>query len=131
VLLKLFLAFTIIPFIEIYLLIKIGSYIGAFNTLIVVILTGFMGALLARYQGLKTMFRVRENLAHGEMPAEHLLDALLILLAGIVLLTPGFLTDLAGFIILIPTTRFHFKRWLRKKFDRLITQNRGNLILFR
>ncbi len=130
-LLKLFLAFTIIPFLEIYLLIKIGSYIGAFNTLMIVILTGFLGALLARYQGLKTMLKVRENLACGEMPAEHLLDALLILLAGIVLLTPGFLTDLAGFTILIPTTRFHFKRWLRKKFDDLITQNRVNVTISR
>jgi UPF0716 protein FxsA len=131
VLLKLFLAFTIIPFLEIYLLIKIGSYIGAFNTLIVVILTGFLGALLARYQGLQAMLRVRESLAHGEMPAEHLLDALLILLAGIVLMTPGFLTDLAGFLILIPTTRFHFKRWLRKKFDDWITQKHLNVTLHR
>jgi len=131
VLLKLFLAFTIIPFLEIYLLIEIGSYIGAINTLMIVVLTGFLGALLARYQGLKTMLKVRENLARGEMPAEHLLDALLIFLAGIVLLTPGFLTDLAGFTILIPTTRFHFKRWLRKKFDNLITSNRANVTLSR
>lgn len=130
-LLKLFLAFTIIPFLEIYLLIEIGSYIGAINTLMIVVLTGFLGALLARYQGLKTMLKVRENLARGEMPAEHLLDALLIFLAGIVLLTPGFLTDLAGFTILIPTTRFHFKRWLRKKFDNLITPNRVNVTLSR
>ena len=128
-LLKLFLAFTIIPFLEIYLLIEIGSYIGAFNTLIIVVLTGFLGALLARHQGLQAMLKVRESLAHGEMPAEHLLDALLILLAGIVLLTPGFLTDLAGFLILIPTTRLHFKRWLRKKFDNLITQNRVKVTL--
>ncbi len=130
-LLKLFLAFTIIPFLEIFLLIEIGSHIGAFNTLIIVILTGLLGALLARHQGLKTMLKVRENLARGEMPAEHLLDALLIFLAGVVLLTPGFLTDLAGFILLIPKTRFHFKRWLRKKFDKLITQNRVNVTLFR
>ena len=130
-LLKLFLAFTIIPFLEIYLLIEIGSYIGAINTLMIVVLTGFLGARLARYQGLKTMLKVRENLARGEMPAEHLLDALLIFLAGIVLLTPGFLTDLAGFTILIPTTRFHFKRWLRKKFDNLITPNRVNVTLSR
>ena len=131
VLLKLFLAFTIIPFLEIYLLIEIGSYIGAINTLMIVVLTGFLGALLARYQGLKTMLKVRESLARGEMPAEHLLDTLLIFLAGIVLLTPGFLTDLAGFTILIPTTRFHFKRWLRKKFDNLITSNRANVTLSR
>jgi len=124
VLLKLFLAFTIIPFIEIYLLIKIGSYLGAFNTVIIVILTAFFGALLARYQGFKTMLRVRESLERGEMPAEELMDALLILLAGIVLLTPGFLTDLAGLIILVPSTRLMFKRWLRKKFDAWSSQKR-------
>ncbi|NVM27031.1 MAG: FxsA family protein, partial [Desulfobacterales bacterium] len=87
--LKLFLAFTLVPFLEIYLLIKIGSYIGAFNTVVIVILTGFLGALLARYQGLQTIQRVRESLQRGEIPAGEMLDALLILLAGIVLLTPG------------------------------------------
>lgn len=123
-LLKLFLAFTIIPFIEIYFLIKIGSYLGAFNTVIIVILTAFFGALLARYQGFQTMLRVRESLERGEMPAEELIDALLILLAGIVLLTPGFFTDLAGLMILIPSTRLMFKRWLRKKFDAWSSQKR-------
>lgn len=129
-LLKLFLAFTTIPFLEIYLLIKIGSYLGAFNTVMIVILTGFLGALLARYQGLQTMLKVRESLDRGEMPAEELLDALLILLAGIVLLTPGFLTDLAGLMILIPTPRLVFKRWLRKKFDDWISQKRINVTFY-
>lgn len=129
-LLKLFLAFTIIPFVEIYLLIKIGSYLGAFNTVVIVILTAFLGALLARYQGLRTMLRVRESLEGGEMPAEELMDALLILLAGIVLLTPGFLTDLAGIAILIPKTRRMFKQWLRKKFDAWITQKRIDVTFY-
>jgi UPF0716 protein FxsA len=130
VLLKLFLAFTIIPFIEIYLLIKLGSYLGAFNTVIIVILTAFFGALLARYQGFQTMLRVRESLERGEMPAEELMDALLILLAGIVLLTPGFLTDLAGLMILIPSTRLIFKRWLRKKFDAWSSQKRIDVTFY-
>ena len=129
-LLKLFLAFTIIPFIEIYFLIKIGSYLGAFNTVLIVILTAFLGALLARYQGFQTMLRVRESLERGEMPAEELLDALLILLAGIVLLTPGFLTDLAGLMILIPPTRLKFKRWLRRKFDTWTRQKRIDVTLY-
>jgi len=130
VLLKLFLAFTIIPFFEIYLLIKIGSYLGAFNTVVIVILTALLGALLARYQGLQTMLRVKESLEGGEMPAEELLDALLILLAGIVLLTPGFLTDLAGIVMLIPKTRRMFKHWLRKKFDAWITQKRIDVTFY-
>ncbi len=116
-LLKLFLAFTIIPVLEIYLLIKLGTFLGALNTVIIVILTGIIGAYLAKLEGLHTMTKVREALNRGEMPAEGMLDALLILVAGIVLLTPGFLTDIAGLLILIPQTRFLFKRWLRKKFD--------------
>jgi UPF0716 protein FxsA len=115
--LKLFLAFTIIPVLEIYLLIKLGTFLGAMNTVIIVILTGFIGAYLAKLEGLHTMTKVREALNRGEMPAEGMLDALLILVAGIVLLTPGFLTDIAGLLILIPQTRVLFKRWLRKKFD--------------
>ena len=116
-LLKLFLAFTIIPVLEIYLLIKLGTFLGALNTVIIVILTGIIGAYLAKLEGLHTMTKVREALNRGEMPAEGMLDALLILVAGIVLLTPGFLTDISGLLMLIPQTRMLFKRWLRKKFD--------------
>ncbi|MBF0287899.1 MAG: FxsA family protein [SAR324 cluster bacterium] len=116
-LLRLFLAFTIIPIIEIYLLINIGSRIGVVTTILIVIGTGFLGAYLARMQGLQTMFKVRENLNQGVMPAEELLDALLIVIAGIVLLTPGFLTDLAGFLLLIPSSRMKIKRWLRNQFE--------------
>jgi UPF0716 protein FxsA len=129
-LLKLFLAFTLIPFFEIYLLIKIGYYLGAFNTILVVIVTGLLGAYLAKLQGIKTMTRVRESLNRGELPAEQMLDAVLIFVAGIVLLTPGFITDLAGIAILIPNTRFWFKRWLRKKFDQWISENRMNIVMF-
>ena len=128
--LKLFLAFTLIPFFEIYLLIKIGYYLGAFNTVLVVIVTGLLGAYLAKLQGIRTMTRVRESLNRGELPAEQMLDAVLIFVAGIVLLTPGFITDLAGIAILIPNTRFWFKRWLRKKFDQWISENRADMIIF-
>ena len=129
-LIKLFLAFTLIPFCEIYLLIKIGNYLGAFNTILIVIITGFLGAYLARLQGIKTMMRVRESLNRGELPAEEMLDALLIFIAGIVLLTPGFITDVAGISILIPNTRAWLKRWLRRKFDQWISENRSNMIVF-
>jgi len=116
-LLKLFLAFTLVPVLELYLLIKIGAVIGAMNTMALVILTGFAGAYLARMQGMQTMRRVRSQLQQGIMPAEDLIDAVIIFVAGIVLLTPGFLTDLAGLLLLFPASRFHFKRWLRQKFD--------------
>ncbi len=116
-LLKLFLAFTLIPVIELYLLIKIGTVIGGFNTILLVIFTGFAGAWLARLEGMHTMLKVRSNLEQGIMPAEDLIDALIIFCAGVVLLTPGILTDCAGLLLLWPTTRKKFKQFLRKKFD--------------
>jgi len=115
--LKLFLAFTLIPALEIYLLIEIGTFIGALNTVMLVIITGFAGAYLARLQGLQTMLRVRTSLQQGIMPTEDLIDALIIFAAGIVLLTPGFLTDLAGLLLLFPPTRAYFKRLMKLKFE--------------
>ncbi|MBW1852341.1 MAG: FxsA family protein [Deltaproteobacteria bacterium] len=116
-LLKLFLAFTLIPFLEIYLLIEVGTVIGSLNTIALVILTGFAGAYLARMQGMQTMLRVRSSLQQGNMPTEDLIDALLIFVAGIVLLTPGFLTDAAGLLVLFPPTRTHIKRFLRQRLE--------------
>ena len=123
--LKLFLAFTLVPFIEIYLLIKIGAQVGALNTILIVILTGLLGASLARLEGIKIMTKVRDSLNRGDLPAEEMLDAMLIFVAGVVLLTPGFITDLAGITLLVPQARFWFKRWLRKKFDEWIERGSG------
>lgn len=128
---KLFLAFTIIPVLELYILIEVGSYLGALNTIMVVIVTGFVGAYLARLQGFQTMNRVRESLNRGEMPTEGLIDALLILVAGIVLLTPGFLTDIAGLLILIPQTRNRLKGWLMWKLENWIKNNRVDIQFYR
>ena len=122
---KLFLAFTLVPFIEIYLLIKIGGQVGAFNTILIVILTGLLGASLARLEGIKTMTKVRDSLNRGDLPAEEMLDAMLIFVAGVVLLTPGFITDLTGLALLVPKLRYWFKRWLRKKFDEWLTKTNG------
>ena len=119
-LLKLFLAFTLIPVIELYLLIKLGAAIGSFNTLLLVILTGAVGAYLAKLQGLEAMLRVKSRLQQGETPAEEMLDALIIFIAGIVLLTPGLLTDISGLLLLLPATRLRFKFWLRQKFNKWI-----------
>jgi len=116
-LLKLFIAFTLIPMLELYLLIQIGSSLGILNTLALVVLTGFIGAYLAKIQGMQTMIRVRTQMQAGNMPAEDLIDAAIIFMAGVVLLTPGMITDIAGLLLLFPVTRFYFKRWARKKLD--------------
>ena len=115
--LKLLLAFTIIPIIEIYLLIEIGSIFGVLTAITLVIFTGFLGAFMARMQGLQTLFRIQESLREGRMPSGELLDALLIVIAGVVLLTPGFLTDSAGFLLLIPTTRNSIISWLQHQIE--------------
>ena len=129
-LLKLFLAFTIIPIIEIYLLIEIGSMFGALIAVALVILTGFLGAFLARMQGLQTLYRIQESLREGRMPSGELLDALLIGIAGLVLLTPGFLTDSAGFLLLIPATRNAIKNWLRRQIElRYMSNNPEDIII--
>ena len=128
-LLKLFLAFTIIPIIEIYLLIEIGSIFGALTAVTLVILTGFLGAFLARMQGLQTLYRIQESLREGRMPSGELLDALLIVIAGLVLLTPGFLTDSAGFLLLIPATRNAIKNWLRRQIELRYMSNRPEDII--
>ena len=127
--LKLLLAFTIIPIIEIYLLIEIGSIFGVLTAITLVILTGFLGAFMARMQGLQTLFRIQESLREGRMPSGELLDALLIVIAGVVLLTPGFLTDSAGFLLLIPTTRNSIISWLQRKIELKYMSNRPEDII--
>ena len=124
---KLFLAFTIIPFLELAILVHLGGYLGFLNTLVIVILTAIVGAYLAKLQGLQTMLKVRSSLSRGELPAEDLFDAMIIFAAGVVLLTPGFITDLGGILLLIPFTRNAFKRWLRIRFDNWVSQNKMNI----
>ena len=124
---KLFLAFTIIPVSEIYILIAIGGQIGILPSIGLVILTGIVGASLARSQGLQTMRRIRDSFQQGVVPGEELLNALLIANAGIVLLTPGFLTDAAGLFLLIPATRTLCREWLKRRIELVYAQrNVGN-----
>ncbi len=90
---------------EIYLLIQIGTQIGAWPTIALILLTAFIGAGMLRIQGIATLIRIREALDRGELPAHSLVEGLLLLIAGALLLTPGFFTDSLGFICLIPSVR--------------------------
>ncbi len=129
-LLKLFLCFTLIPVVELYLLIKVGTVLGGINTILLVIISGFLGAWLARLEGMNTLVKLRANLQQGLMPAEELLDAVIIFIAGVVLITPGFITDILGLLLLWPVTRNRLKRFLRKKFDELNLQGNINITRF-
>ena len=117
---RLLLAFLLIPLAELYVLIEVGSRIGALNTVILVVLTAVTGAALARIQGAATLARIRASLAVGVTPAREMLDALMIFVAGLLLLTPGFLTDACGLLLLFPPTRALFRDWLEKRLQRLI-----------
>ena len=118
--------FTLIPLVELVLLIKIGARIGVLNTVSIVLLTGIGGAYLARSQGLRVLMQVKSEIQSGILPAESLIDGVIILAGGILLLTPGFITDITGFIALIPYTRGHIKTLLREKMSMKIKS--GNYI---
>lgn len=122
---KLLILFISVPLIEILILIKMGEAFGFLSTVLLVIVTGFLGALLARIQGYRAWLNIQNELRTGKLPAEKMVDGLLIFVAGLLLITPGVLTDIAGFLLLIPMTRSFFKRWLRKKFEDLLPSSRG------
>jgi len=101
----LFLAFTLLPFVELYLLIRIGSVAGTLNTVLFVVLMGIVGAALAKSQGRKVLQEWREALAAGRVPEEGVLGGILVLAGGLLLITPGVVTDVLGFFCLLPSTR--------------------------
>ena len=120
---KLLFLFIIIPLIEISLLLKMGQHIGIWETIGVQILSGFIGATLAKRQGLKVWKQIDEDLKAGRIPTDKLLDGLLIFAAGLVLLTPGILTDCFGLTLLFPGTRIFYKKWLKSKFNHMVQKN--------
>jgi UPF0716 protein FxsA len=107
---KLFLIFVIVPIIELTLIIKVGSYIGAFNTVLVVILTAAIGAYMVKMEGIGVMYRIQKNMEEGIFPGDELISGMMILIAGALLLTPGFFTDVIGFVMLVPVSREFIKK---------------------
>jgi UPF0716 protein FxsA len=117
---RLLLLFIAVPAVELMLLIEIGQRIGTLATIGLIIGTGIVGASLARQQGVSTLARLRADLADGRLPAEPIVDGVLILVAGAVLITPGVLTDVFGFLLLVPTCRSVLKRSLKRRFERAV-----------
>lgn len=104
-----------IPLLELYLIIKVGGIIGAFWTVVLVVLTAVIGVSLLRLQGFRTLQRAQRNLAQGQLPAMEMLEGLFLAIAGVLLLTPGFLTDSIGFLFLMPASRQAIIRWLLRQ----------------
>lgn len=102
---KLLLAFTIIPAVELYLLIQLGQWMGAGATVALIVLTGSLGAWLAKREGLSVLKSIKEEASRGFPSGDRLVEGLMVLLGGALLLTPGVITDFFGFSLIIPFTR--------------------------
>ena len=112
--LRLLLLFILLPIVELALLIEIGQRLGTWVTVALVVGTGAAGASLARSQGLRAFHRLRDTTGAGSFPGDELFDGVLILAGGLLLITPGLLTDLVGFAALVPGTRHLIKAYLKR-----------------
>jgi len=108
----LFLLFVIVPIVEIALFIQVGGAIGLWPTLAIVVLTAIAGTTLMRAQGMMTLNRLQNSIAEGKNPADPMAQGAMILVAGVLLLTPGFFTDAVGFALLLPPVRVALIRWI-------------------
>lgn len=97
--------FILLPILEMYVLIKVGGNIGAFSTIILVVTTALIGVFLLRIQGFMTIFNIRNKLNNAELPTQEIFTGIFLALGGFLLLIPGFVTDIIGFLCLLPFTR--------------------------
>ena len=114
----LLLSIILVPIIEIYLFIKIGSQIGAFNTISLILITAIIGVIYARYEGLNTLRSGFSQLVKNELPAYEIISGAAIAFAALLLIIPGFATDLVGFLMILPFTRKFFLKKISKNFKR-------------
>jgi len=115
---RLFILFVGVPLLELFILVQVGQWLGLWPTLALVVVTGACGAALARLEGLRTLWRIRAELNQGHLPAEALFDGFAVLFGGMLLLTPGILTDMLGLAFLLPPTRFVLLRRIRASLER-------------
>ena len=111
------LLFIVMPVIEMWLLITIGGYIGALSTIALVLLTAVMGIGLLRQQGFSTLWRGKEKLQQGKLPAQEMMEGIVLAVSGALLLTPGFVTDAIGLLGLLPFTRIFLVKTIVQKFS--------------
>lgn len=128
----LILLFTVFPILELVAIIKVGQSLGIFNTVTLILTISILGGYLSRLQGFLILQKIQNNLQRGILPTAEMLDGLLVFCAGILLLIPGFISDIFGLILLFPATRWLVKKLLRLKMQsmlkngQVITVNRVN-----
>ncbi len=121
----LFMLFVILPVAELSILVKIGSIIGVFNTIMLIIITAILGSLMVRIEGLNVLYRFQKNVNMGIFPSEELLDGVLILIAGALLIAPGILTDVIGLLLLFPVSRKIIKIFIKSYLKGRVVVNSG------
>jgi UPF0716 protein FxsA len=114
--------FVGVPLLDTITLVIVGRALGFWPTVAIVILSGVIGAQLARRQGLSVWRSLQADLAAGRMPAQGLMDCVLILIAGGMMIAPGFLTDVAALLLLLPPVRSPIKRWARCRLEKMLQQ---------
>jgi UPF0716 protein FxsA len=124
----LFLLIIIIPAADIGLLLFFGKLIGAWPTLFLILFTGVVGSYLAKKEGIQTIRKAQEQLRNGQIPGEAVLDGICILVGATLLITPGFITDILGFLMLFPPTRKLFKFFMKNSFRRWINKGQIKII---
>ncbi|MGD8353207.1 MAG: FxsA family protein [Pseudomonadota bacterium] len=120
--LRLFLLFTFVPAIELYLIIRVGSIIGALNTILIIVFTGILGAYYAREQGFKIVSSIQLKMEQGTVPGDDLVSGAMLLVGGALLITPGFITDFLGFSLIFPPTREAIKVGVRRYLERKVRE---------
>lgn len=121
---KLLMIFILVPLIELYFLLEISQFIGVFTTVLVIVFTGAAGVSIAKRQGYQVVNNIRSTLNAGKMPTDDLISALLILIGGVTLLTPGFLTDITGFLLILPGSRDLIGSFVKKYFLKYVKENK-------
>lgn len=127
---KLLLLFTVVPLVELYLLLYLGSFIGFWPTVAIVLVTGVLGAMLAKREGLRVFRRWSDALREGRMPEEGVLGGVLVLVGGVLLVTPGVLTDVTGLLLLFPPTRRFVAERLRRYAERRIAGGQLHVVSY-
>jgi len=130
VLAKLILAFILVPIVEIYLLFKIAEFLGFWSTFGIVMITGALGGIAARHEGLKCLRDIKLDLMANINPSDRLWDGFLIFVGGLLLITPGILTDIAGFCLLLGPTRKPVKNYIKKKIKGKIDSGRFHFHIY-